>query len=110
MMKSSLVIVTLLATSILWCSNAWAVTLQQAKSSGWVGEQTNGYLGVIVDNAEVQQLVLTINAKRKQYYQVIATRNHISLDTVAKLAAQKAIQAAESGHKIQTPQGEWLTK
>ncbi len=109
-MKSSFVIVTLLATSIMWCSNAWAVTLQQAKSSGWVGEQTNGYLGVVVDTPATQQLVLSVNAKRKQYYQAIANRNHITLDTVAKLAAQKAMEAAEPGHIIQTPQGEWLTK
>ncbi|GGP83815.1 YdbL family protein [Shewanella ulleungensis] len=110
-MKPSLAIVTLLcAISLLWCSSVWAVTLQQAKTSGWVGEQTNGYLGVVVDSQETQALVRVVNEKRKKYYLVIAERNHIKLDTVAKLAAQKAIQAAESGHIIQTPQGKWLTK
>lgn len=112
MMKSSFAIVTLLcATSLLWCSSVLAaVTLQQAKASGWVGEQTNGYLGVVVDSQETQTLVLAVNEKRKKYYLVIAEHNHITLETVAKLAAQKAIQAADTGHIIQTPQGKWLTK
>ncbi|MCL1114025.1 MULTISPECIES: YdbL family protein [Shewanella] len=110
-MKSLSKIVTLLCvTSLLWCSNAWALTLQQAKSSGWVGEQTNGYLGIVIDTQEVQALVLSVNAKRKAHYQAIAQRNHIKIETVAKLAAQKAIEVAETGHLIQTPQGLWITK
>ncbi|PKI11144.1 DUF1318 domain-containing protein, partial [Shewanella sp. 11B5] len=48
--------------------------------------------------------------KRKHYYQIIAERNKISLDKIATLAAQKAIEAAEPGHMIQTPQGKWLKK
>jgi uncharacterized protein YdbL (DUF1318 family) len=110
-MKSRFVLATAVClTSLLWCATAWAMTLQQAKTARLVGEQTNGYLGVVIQSTETQQLVLTVNTKRKHYYQLIAERNKISLDKIATLAAQKAIEAAEPGHMIQTPQGQWLKK
>ncbi|MBB1438420.1 YdbL family protein [Shewanella sp. SG41-4] len=110
-MKSRFTLATAVClTSLLWCATAWAMTLQEAKTARLVGEQSNGYLGVVIPSPETQQLVLTVNAKRKHYYQIIADRNNISLDKVATLAAQKAIEAAETGHMIQTPQGKWLKK
>jgi uncharacterized protein YdbL (DUF1318 family) len=110
-MKSTFTLATAIClTSLLWCATAWAMTLQEAKTARIVGEQPNGYLGVVIESPETQQLVLTINAKRKHYYQIIANRHNISLDKVATLAAQKAIEAAEPGHMIQTPQGQWLKK
>jgi len=110
-MKSTFTLATAICLMGLLCSaNAWAMTLQQAKDTRIVGEQTNGYLGLVIASPEAQQLVLTVNAKRKHYYQLIAERNNISLDKVATLAAQKAIEAAEPGHMIQTPQGIWIKK
>ncbi|AZG73658.1 YdbL family protein [Shewanella livingstonensis] len=110
-MKSTFTLATVLClTSLLWSSTAWAMTLQEAKTARLVGEQTNGYLGMVISSPETQQLVLSINAKRKHYYQTIAKRHDISLDKVATLAAQKVMEAAEPGHMIQTPQGRWLKK
>ncbi|WP_137221098.1 YdbL family protein [Shewanella sp. MEBiC00475] len=110
-MKSSFTLITAICfASIFWCANAWAMTLQDAKNARIVGEQPNGYLGIVVDSPEAKQLVLSVNSKRKYYYQIIANRNGLSLDNVAALAAQKAIEAAEPGHMIQTKQGEWIKK
>ena len=97
-------------TGLLLCANAWAISLQDAKTARLVGEQTNGYLGLVVDSPETRILVLTINAKRKHHYERIANKNNISLDEVAKLAAEKAIEAANSGHMIQNLQGQWQKK
>jgi uncharacterized protein YdbL (DUF1318 family) len=110
-MKSTFTFVSSICfISLLCCTNAWAMTLQQAKAARIVGERTNGYLGMVIVSPEAQQLVLSVNAKRKHYYQIIANRNKISLDKIATLAAQKAMEAAEPGHMIQTPQGQWLKK
>lgn len=91
-------------------TSAWALDLQQAKSNGLVGEQTNGYLGVVKSSTEVEALVKDINAKRQHHYQRIAKQNGISVQDVASLAAQKAIAAADKGHIIQNKQGQWQTK
>ncbi|MGX9460926.1 YdbL family protein [Shewanella sp. A14] len=102
--------ITMGIIGLFWSVTAWAMTLQEAKTNRIVGEQPNGYLGIVIDSPEAQQLVLTVNKKRKEHYQAIAQRNNISLEKVATLAAKKAMQAAEPGHMIQTPQGQWLKK
>ena len=82
-----------LCAALLVSVAAWALDLDQAKSQGLVGEQLNGYLGVVVSPApaDVRALVRDINAKRQQAYQRIATDNGISLEQVAVLAGKKAI-------------------
>ena len=72
---------------------AFALDLQQVKSDGLVGEQLNGYLGVVKSNAsaEVRAMVDDINAQRKAKYQSIAAKNSTSVETVELLAGKKAI-------------------
>ena len=100
----------LLAAGLLLSLNAFAISLQDAKSQGLVGEQTNGYLGVVVNNKDADKLVDSVNAKRRAHYEKIAKKNGISVDDVAKLAAEKAIAATQQGQFIQTPQGKWIKK
>jgi hypothetical protein len=106
-MKHKLV---LLVAGLLFSLNAYAISLQDAKTQGLVGEQINGYLGVVVNNKETDQLAAEVNAKRRAHYEKIAKKNGINIDDVAKLAAEKAIAAAQKGQFIQTPQGKWLKK
>ena len=95
-----------------WVGPAWSVTLEQAKSQGLVGEQPNGYLGVVVANAsgEVQSLVADINKKRKAEYQGIAQRNNTSVEAVEALAGKKAIERTPPGQYIRLPSGQWVRK
>ncbi|QYJ80880.1 MULTISPECIES: YdbL family protein [Shewanella] len=106
-MKSKIL---LLMAGLLLSLNAFAISLQDAKAQGLVGEQVNGYLGVVVSNSEASALAKSVNAKRKAHYEKIARKNQISVDDVAKLAAEKAIAATAKGHYIQTPQGKWVKK
>ncbi|MCZ4336893.1 YdbL family protein [Shewanella colwelliana] len=99
-----------LAAGLLLSINAFAISLQDAKSQGLVGEQTNGYLGLVVNNDVSSELATTVNAKRTAHYQKIATKNGISIEDVAKLAAEKAIAATKKGHYIQTKDGKWVKK
>lgn len=84
-----------------------AAELGQIKAAGLVGEQMNGYLGLVDPNAsaEVKALVNNINAQRKAEYQRIAAKNGVPADEVARLTAQKVIGQAASGHFVQTPSG-----
>jgi uncharacterized protein YdbL (DUF1318 family) len=96
----------------LFASTAvFAMDLQSAKSQGLVGEQLNGYLGVVSSDAgsDVEALVADINNKRKQMYQSIAKKNGTSLDTVELLAGKKAIEKTSTGNYIQSATG-WKKK
>lgn len=95
-----------------WSVPAWSVTLGQAKSQGLVGEQADGYLGVVAANApaDVKALVADINQRRKSEYQSIAQRNNTSLDAVEALAGKKAIDLTPSDQYVRLPSGQWVKK
>ena len=98
------------AVLLLICSPVFALSLDEAKSQGLVGEKPNGYLGIVAgSNPDVQGLVTDVNQKRRQAYEDIAKRNRTQLDAVEALAGQKAIQNTQPGAYIQGPGG-WKKK
>jgi uncharacterized protein YdbL (DUF1318 family) len=102
---------TFLLFFILTTSSAHALNLDEAKSSGLVGEQTNGYLAAVTSqpSPEVLSLVNDINGKRKEAYQNIAKKNGTALAEVEKLAAEKAIEKTLPGHYLKI-NGQWMKK
>lgn len=105
-MKHVLAAILLGASSTL----AFAIDLDGAKSQGLVGEQPNGFLGVVKATPDAVQLAADINTKRRAAYERIAKENGITLEQVATLAGQKAIDKTLAGAYVQTPQGQWLKK
>ncbi|NRA53353.1 MAG: YdbL family protein [Gammaproteobacteria bacterium] len=103
-------IISVILLSTFVCFSALALTLQQAKQAGMVGERTDGYLGVIKGQTQAKKLVLTVNKKRLTVYRHLATKNKISLANIAKLAGKKAIAKTVKGHYIQSSQGGWVKK
>ncbi|MFK8026930.1 MAG: YdbL family protein [Gammaproteobacteria bacterium] len=110
-MKLKIVKILFVALMALNTTCVFAVDLQQVKSNGLVGEQLNGYLGVVDANAEseVRELIADINAKRKAKYESIAAQNSTSLETVELLAGKKAVEKTQAGNYIQTATG-WKKK
>ncbi|MBE1300031.1 MAG: DUF1318 domain-containing protein [Alteromonadaceae bacterium] len=104
--KKIIVLVTTLFISL----SSWAMSLSDAKSKGLVGEQRDGYLGVVVDSSEARSVVRDINAKRKAIYIELANKNGVAVDVVAKLAGEKAIAKTQSGHYIKNAMGKWQKK
>jgi uncharacterized protein YdbL (DUF1318 family) len=88
----------LFAVTLVFAGAAFALELDSAKSQGLVGEQPNGYLGVVKATSEAVA------------YQRIARENGISLEQVANLAGQKAIEKTPAGEYVKTPTGQWVTK
>lgn len=74
--------------------------LDSAKSNGLVGEQINGYLGVVNNRNQASQIVQLINQARQQRYQDLAKAHNISLQKVEKLAGEKALEKTPSGYYI----------
>jgi len=100
----------LLASLLVLSMQALALGLDSAKTQGLVGEQPNGYLGVVKATPQAVQLVSDINAKRRQAYERIASKNGITVEQVQKLAGQKAINKTSAGNYIKTPSGQWVKK
>ena len=55
-------------------------------------------------------MVRDVNNQRRDLYQQIARQNSISLDQVAALAFDKAIEATLSGQYLQDASGAWVKK
>ena len=88
---------------------ALAISLDEAKAAGYVGERFDGYLAVVDSGApaEVRALVEDINAKRRARYAEIARKQGVPVEAVAKLTAEKVINDAPPGTFIMGPKGSW---
>ena len=89
---------------------AFALSLDEAKAKGWVGERMDGYLGPVTETTEVIGLVKDINNQRRAEYERIAAGNGQPVGNIQKLAAQKAYEKTPSGYYVQSPQGGWVKK
>lgn len=99
---------TVLVSTITF--SAWAISLGDAKQQGLVGEMPNGYLGMVVNNAEAKSLVASVNNKRKSIYMNLARKNKITMQQVTTLAGKKAFSKTQSGHFIKNSAGQWVKK
>lgn len=102
----------LVLSGLVWTSTGWAIDLQTAKAQGLVGEQPNGYLGLVKPGAgsDVKNMMTHINAARKSAYQAISKRNNTELGVVETLAGKKAIEKTPAGQYIKLPSGKWVKK
>lgn len=111
-MKTVISKALLLACLALFIPMSFALTLQEAKSEGLVGELRNGYVGLVVEAvpADVMAMVRDVNNQRRDLYQQIARQNSISIDQVAALAFTKAVEATPAGQYLQDASGTWVKK
>ncbi|EAR1732726.1 DUF1318 domain-containing protein [Salmonella enterica] len=97
-------------TLSLLTPSVWALTLDEARTQGRVGETLNGYLVALKNDAETQKLVLDINHARRASYQQLADSNHLPVDEVAKMTGQKLVERARPGEYVQGINGKWMRK
>ncbi|MFT5161889.1 MAG: hypothetical protein ACI9FJ_000457 [Alteromonadaceae bacterium] len=102
--------ITLVVVMLSVTFSAFALDLKQAKQQGLVGEMGNGYLGIVVNNADTQALIKDVNNKRKQVYIKLAKKNKITLKQVSALAGEKAQKKTAKGHFIKNAQDKWVKK
>ena len=110
-MKKFILLFSLIA-SMTVSTLGFALTLDEAKSQGLVGERADGYISAVKAdaNAEVQALVKATNDGRRQAYADLAKRNNITVDAVAQLAAEKLRNSAGAGEYLQNAAGQWEKK
>ena len=83
--------------------------LPAAKSAGQLGEQPDGYLGVVSAGGNAAAIARQINDARRQEYQRLATENNIQLRDVESMAGKKALERTPSGQYIML-NGVWMKK
>lgn len=82
-----------------------------ARSNGSVGEQTDGYLGIVgAATPDLQRLVDDINIRRRAVYAEKAKENNATLEQYAITAGCQAIARTTPGEKYQAPDGSWKTR
>ncbi len=106
----NIVIKSALILSLLVSQPLWAMTLNEARQQGAVGETLSGYIAPIKQDKETLALVKSINQARAEHYQQLADSNNISVDEVAKLAGQKLVTRAQPGEYVRGINGQWMKK
>ncbi len=94
-------------------SAVFAIDLDGAKAQGLVGEQQNGYVGIVTATpaADLKALVDDVNLRRRSAYKdVVAQTPGATLSAVEKLAAAKLIGKTASGQFVQDAAGKWVKK
>ena len=82
-----------------------------ARAAGKVGEQVDGYLGIVSGgDAALQAVVSDINIKRRALYAEKAKAARATLEEYALTAGCQEILATVPGEKYQAPDGSWQTR
>ncbi|MTD39626.1 DUF1318 domain-containing protein [Erwinia sp. CPCC 100877] len=87
-----------------------ALTLDEARRQGRVGETLSGYLASISSDPESQALVDRINKERRQSYSALAKSHNVPMEEVARLAGQKLVSRPAPGEYVRGINGRWMKK
>ncbi|HGN1705047.1 TPA: YdbL family protein [Providencia rettgeri] len=88
-----------------------ALTLDEAKDTGLLGETLSGYLAPINSaNQDAVKLANQINQEREKKYSEIAAKNNLKTNDVARIAGQKLVERANTGEYVRGINGQWLQK
>lgn len=84
---------------------------QAARSAGEVGEQPDGYLGVVgTGTPGVHALVNNINIQRKAAYTRQSASSGATVEQFAFTSGCNLILKTVSGEKYKSPDGSWKTR
>jgi len=102
----------LAALLILLATPAFALSLDEAKAQGLIGEQSSGYLGIVTGSpsADVKALVQDINSQRKALYIEKAKEAGVELKIMELRTGERLLKRAPDGEYVRTPDGKWIKK
>lgn len=100
-----------IAAALLLALPAHADALDDAKNAGHVGEQVDGYLGLVPGApGSANALVTQINAGRANKYAEIAAANGTTATAVGAVAGEKLVARATAGQWVRDASGNWTQK
>ena len=82
-----------------------------ARAGGEVGEQPDGYLGLVgAASGDLRALVNNINIQRKSAYTAKAQASGATVEQLAFTSGCNLIAGTNAGEKYKTPGGVWKTR
>lgn len=82
-----------------------------ARAAGQVGEQQDGYLGVVgSQSATIAAMVRDLNNKRRAVYTEGAATSKSTVQEYATATACRLLAETKPGEKYQAPDGSWQTR
>lgn len=100
----------LVFSAVLSPASSASPAVEQAKDRCIVGEQADGYLGVVAgaDASEsLRREIADINQQRKAVYADLARRNGVTIEVAAALTAETLMNKATPGQCIRDQSGNW---
>lgn len=96
----------------LFIGSAFADSLSDARSAGYIGERPDGYVAIVDNNApgDVRALVDQINSQRYAAYQNVANQTGAPVDQVGIVAAQRIYNEVPPGTYLLSQSGSWYRK
>ena len=117
MTRSNMFFTAAAAVTLLTSASASAQrdpAYQAARSAGQIGEQPNGYLGVVSGGPAVQAIVDKINIQRKQTYAEKAAAAGVTINDFGVTFGCNLIAQTQPGEKYRLPGpgagGAWATR
>lgn len=95
---------------LLFSPLALALTLDEARQQGRVGETLYGYIAPLKQDSETLALVTRINDARKMQYAALAKSNRLKTEEVGRIAGLKLVERAGKGEYVRGINGQWLQK
>jgi len=84
---------------------------QAARTAGQVGEQVDGFLGVVgSQSASIQNMVNDLNNQRRENYARNAQEQKVTLQQYGVTQGCILIARTAAGEKYQAPDGSWQTR
>ena len=101
----------LLATPAFADLAADKATVDSAKAAGTVGEQADGYLGIVSSaNGSVTAAVNSINAGRREVYTQTASKSGVSPDAAGQATGAQLIAKVPAGQFFKPLGGGWTKR
>jgi len=79
----------------------------ELKTQGIVGEQPDGYLGLVKDDAAARAVVDAENADRKAEYAKRAATQGQTVEVLAKILGEARVRQEKAGRFVRGAGGEW---
>lgn len=89
---------------------ALALSLDEARAQGLVGELPNGYVAARRNAPGVSDLVDSVNRRRQAHYRNIAAQTDVPMAAVEQQAGQALIERLPRGAWYMDSQSRWLQK
>ncbi len=112
MMGAGSVILTSAQIDVAHAQSAKSI-IDDAKARGEVGEQIDGYLGIVSGkspSAAVRRALQEINIGRKSVYTERARQENVTVEAMAASIGVKQLQKARPGEAVRDASGNWKTK